>query len=431
MPQPVNTSTVNISAAHREAAEREMALNKALAGSAAKPLEVPRLRQPRLPGNFWLRFDALDKEIYSRGVAFDRERLLSLGRTRFNELLDKDRTVRGLQRVVTSLIDLTSWPCVEFAFAKADALTTPVSKRRNAEVYAGAGLDREAAGKIAGFEDLWKATGEPESVRNVLACHDAFRSLVFGVSLLERLADDGRVRSHSLCGTSEVKVDLFTDWLPTLAGAHFTVKLSDPLWHIVAWLSGEKTERPSSEDLASSFLGVRAPTREHRIFCDAIWHGFLLGHFGWSLWDFVGRATRKAVGGRELEEWKRELAVRYPAIQAFHDALRFAFNRQVGGTDYNRILQFDPTAHRSFIDPSMQRLTNQLSGLLALALEETLPGSIVGRFQSCWLLCEVNGPRAKNFPKNFLGDVIDEKLEVAFPGQHFYHTAFTVEELPG
>ena len=94
-----------------------------------------------------------------------------------------------------------------------------------------------------------------------------------------------------------------------------------------------------------------------------------------------------------------------------HDALRAIFTRQIAGASYNQILQFDANAHRSFI----QSLLNQLSGLLALALEETLPGTIVARFQY-WLLCEVNGEKAKNFPKSFLRDLIGEKLEAAFPG---------------
>ena len=66
---------------------------------------------------------------------------------------------------------------------------------------------------------------------------------------------------------------------------------------------------------------------------------------------------------------------------------------------------------------------------MALAVEEEFPGAIVARF-SGWCLCEVNSAKAKNYPKSFLGDVIGEKLEAAFPGHVFYFNHFKVEELP-
>ena len=100
----------------------------------------------------------------------------------------------------------------------------------------------------------------------------------------------------------------------------------------------------------------------------------------------------------------------------------------MGGTDYNKILLFDWRAHRSFIDRSIQKLTNQLSGLLALALEETLPGACVARFQN-WLLCEAVEKKARNFPRNFLPEFVQDELEAAFPGQRFPFTAFEIEEL--
>jgi hypothetical protein len=88
--------------------------------------------------------------------------------------------------------------------------------------------------------------------------------------------------------------------------------------------------------------------------------------------------------------------------------------------------QFDDTGYRAFID--QRELSRCLSALMALALEEVLPGAIVARF-SGWCLCEVNSEKAKNFPKNFLPEFIMEKLEAAFPGQKFYFNQFKVEEL--
>ena len=233
----------------------QQAFNKSTANVSAariRTAKLPVLLKPVLPTDFQARVDALDEEIYKRGMAVSRDRLLSLGQRRFHELLAKDRSARGLQRVIGTKTDLTSWRSVEYAFGCANALTTSVPDRKTAEVNAGVGEDREGAAKVAGFTDLWKTTSEPESVRNVLAFHEAFGSLVLGISLLERLQSDGRVRSHSLCGASGLKAELFTDWLPTLTGAHFTVKLCDPLWHVLAWLSERKRRHRISISLDTS-----------------------------------------------------------------------------------------------------------------------------------------------------------------------------------
>src|SRR5262249_25605423 len=148
--------------------------------------EPPPLRGPVLSDDFREQAIALDKQIHSRGVAVNRERLLALGQQRFAELLEKDRTVRSLQRVLFG--DLTSWPDVAASFAAVNALTAHLPPRKTAEQFRGAGKDREQADKIEGFDDLWKASGqEPESVRNILSFHDCFKSLAFGQSLLERL----------------------------------------------------------------------------------------------------------------------------------------------------------------------------------------------------------------------------------------------------
>jgi hypothetical protein len=37
------------------------------------------------------------------------------------------------------------------------------------------------------------------------------------------------------------RVALFEQWLPALQGEHFKVKLTHPLWSLVAWIAGEKT----------------------------------------------------------------------------------------------------------------------------------------------------------------------------------------------
>jgi len=388
--------------------------------------ELPYLKQPVLPRDFQVRLNALDRQIHERGVAVSRERLVSLGKEGFTDLLAKDYAARSVQRVIRSKTDLTSWPWVEYTFAMVNGLTTSIKRRRNAEIHAGTGIDREAAGQIKGYDDLWKLNQNQQTVRDIYAFHDAFVSLVFAQSLLERVQDDGRARSSSFCGGASRKSRLFTNWFGALQGSHFTVTLSDPTWLVASWLAGEETPPPTT--LAFDLLGVRAPSKEQLAFCNAVWHGFLLGHTSWALWDYVGRATRKETAVETLEIWRKDLALRYPAVQKYHDELKAAFLRPVNSAAHGHF-QFDEAGYRKFVDRSVQVLLNRLSALVAMAVEETLPESVVARFEN-WLLCEVNSKKGRNFPKEFLPEFIMEKLEAAFPDQSFYHTAFKVEQLP-
>lgn len=136
----------------------------------------------------------------SRTCALSRERLVSLGKQRFNDLLALDRAARVVQRVVGTNTDLTSFGSILQSFFICGALATSVRPRKPSEVFSGKGADREAASKIGGFDDLWKTISEPETVRNVYRFRDCFESLVFGQSLLEQLQSDCRVRSHFFCG---------------------------------------------------------------------------------------------------------------------------------------------------------------------------------------------------------------------------------------
>src|SRR5262249_14743747 len=137
--------TTAVATASAEAAEREAAYLRSL--SPPKLLEAgpPRLKEPALQDDFQTRLDRLDEEIYMRGVCTSRERLLSLGHERFTDLLAKDHFARAIQRVIGPMTDLTDWPSVEYAFAKAGSLTTPIKQRTITEQVSGTGTDREEA----------------------------------------------------------------------------------------------------------------------------------------------------------------------------------------------------------------------------------------------------------------------------------------------
>jgi hypothetical protein len=114
-----------------------------------------------------------------------------------------------------------------------------------------------------------------------------------------------------------------------------------------------------------------------------------------------------------LETWRKELSKRFKAIAAFHEVLRHSFNKPVTrfGESY---FQFDAVAHRAFIDSNVRCLLNRLSALVAIAVEEMLPQSVVARFQEGWLLCEGSNHLAVSATS------IREKLSEACPGGDFH-----------
>jgi hypothetical protein len=356
-------------------------------------------------------------------VAIDRERLVSIGQKRFKSLLALDREARSLQRVIGHNTDLTAWRSTQFAFAVVRALeVTAVPPRKHADVIAGRGADREAVRKIENFAGLWKGTSsEPQSVRAVYAFRDVFESLAFGASMLERLSSDGRLRSRFFCGGESRKVGYFDDWKSVLQGSHFKVTLAQPLWHVLAWLTKEKTPLPDSAEQAREWFGVRAPSPAQVHLTDAIVQGFLLSYREWSLWEYVGNKTRTLTDLMALETWRKELAKRFPAIARFHDVISDLFWRDVSSATYGAHRQFDPAAHRAYLERELQKLLDCVSALTALAIEETLSGAtVVARF-SDWFLCQ--GHKPKSVPTS---EKIERKLGAAFLGSSF---RVTIEEV--
>jgi hypothetical protein len=396
----------------REAGERDMAMIRAMnPPTIRKELTRPPIREPELPPDFASRAAKLDKEIVERGIGVDRSKLLALGKERFTKLLALDCEARGEQRIFGPRIDFSRWPGVEFAFARIGAAQASIPERRHSEVLSGAGIDREAVRGIAGFDDLWKTTAEPRAVRAVYAFRDVFEPLLFSRSLLNRIGDDNRLHSNFFCGGNPRKVPLFRDWLKTLPAPLLSVSVREPLWHLVAWLSGERAPAPSQSDLAREFFGVRSPDANQLRFCDALMQGFALGLDSWNLWQYCGRLTRKAWDIDELTRWRQTLAKRFPRIANFHNEILAFFYRDVG-TREGAHRQLDDKAHRLFIDEIVHDRLQQISFLVALAVEDALPGSLVARFQSWFLIEGAKQPKT-------LGEKITEALRTAFPGARF------------
>jgi hypothetical protein len=371
-------------AAQREASQREMDLIRSLNPPHRPRPEIPPLRKPKLD------FDGtqIDEGIYERGIAISRDRLVSLGRRRFDELLAADHEARSLQRVIGPKTDLTSFPSVAWTF-QALNLFQPVGVpvRSAAEIASGTEDDREQAREIKGFADLWKLHGsEPQTVRRIYGFRDAFESLAFGQSLLERIADDGRVRSRFFCGGKpQDLIGRFQDWLNVLDGPHFVVKLSQPLFHALAWLCQEKQPAPDVSD--------------------AVFEGWLRGHTSWSLWNFVGRVTRKPPDYHQLEQRAKDLRQRYGAIQNFFDTIEGYHWQDVG-----QIRQFETKAHRAYLDRSLANLVDAAS--LVIARTVSAPPTVARFPHEGWLLCEGR-------PKEKLQAMVTDALQNAFAGAAF------------
>jgi hypothetical protein len=208
-----------------------MAMIRDLNGGLSSPKPPPpQLREPRLSDDHAQHVADLDREIYERGVAVDRDKLLSLGKARFDELLAADRVARS-ERVIGTLIDLTSFPSVFFALSQAGALwQIPVPRPKTKDQLQGIGEELDQVRQVEGFIDLWKVfSSEPRAVRAIYAFRDIFESLVFGQSLFTRIEDNGRVHHKFFCRGSREKIRWFEAWLPALKGLHYRAKITNAL----------------------------------------------------------------------------------------------------------------------------------------------------------------------------------------------------------
>jgi hypothetical protein len=390
--------------ARREAAREQMAFDRALGRPRLPKLELPQVKTPEL------RVADLGDAIFKRGVAVDAEKLVARGKELFAELLVVDR--KAPRGVVGAGMDLTHFESVQRAL---HAFESPVVPRRTArEQTTGTGKEREKIRAIAGFEDLWKFTSErQETIDAIYAFRDAFESLILGQSILEKLSPDGRLRSRFLCGGRGAKVDLFHDWLGVLEGSFTSVKLVDPLFALMAWMSNEKSPTPSLDDLAGDFFNARSPTSQQVRLAESVLDAYLLGYRDdWQLWQYVGRRTRTATDQGRLSSWRKALAAHFPRITGWHDEVRAFFFKDVGyAWDSHR--EFDAAEHRAFIDRIIQERLDALSAQLALAVETAFPASVIARFQGS-VLCEGKPPEKRA--------ELSGRLAAAFP-----HSTFQLE----
>jgi hypothetical protein len=368
-------------AASREEASRESAMLRAMNEPPFRiapmaPESV--LRQPHLPDDFANQVADLDSKIHRKGIAIDRKRVLSLGRERFQQLLKADQEARQEQRVIGSDTDLTDFRSVYLALCSCGAIdAVPVPKRRIHEQLHGINQELDDVRQLSGYVDLFKVFNTaPRAVKAIYAFKDVFGSLIFGQSLLERISDDGRVRSRFFCGGSGERSKFFQDWL----NVPHVITLEKESRLVLFWLMHQRG-RADVDELAREFYRVRSPLNEQLSFVTALFEGFLRGHEGWNLWQYVGRHTRRPPEQFVVNRWHEELKRRFPAVRQFHHDLANCFMRRHG--DH---YQLDGKGYRKFVDRTVEALRNTLSAVVALAIEEQSPGIIVARFQNAlWL----------------------------------------------
>jgi len=395
-----------MAAASREASQREMELTRSR--NAPRPLQQPQLtlKAPVISEDFVQQVATLDQKIYERGLAVSRERLMSLGHEVFQRLLAADHEARLEQREIEAGVDLTSWTSVYRALASMNAFASvPVPRRSTHDEWAGVNEDFDEVRKVEGFRDLWKLNDfAARAIRAISNFRDCFESLLFGQSLLERVSDDGRVRSKFFCGGRGDKVNYFRDWLSVLQGAH-TVTLKTPVASVVLWLAGEQSPPPDVLELAKDWFGVRLPNETQIAIAQAVLDGFLLNHSGWHFWQFVGRSIRRLPDKYAVGVWRDKLAGRFPKVVKLHSEIESSFLKAVGNH-----WELDRSAHRQFLDQTVADLRNTVSGVMALAVNSQLT-PVVARVGDYVLL----EPKVKKA----LGKIVKDKLEVAFPGSVF------------
>ena len=374
-------------AAAEIASREEMAFMRSLGNPRRHKSELPQLKAPILSDDFEQRIEQLDDEIMSRGVAIDRDKLQSLGRQRFEQLLAADRKARS----GTAVGDLTNWQSVQQALGAFEA--SSIKARTTHEQVSGSGKEREEVRRITGFDDLFKLTSErPEVINDIYAFRDAFESLCFGQSLLEGLSRDNRLRSRLFCGGRGRKVELLRDWLSVVRGCAkvdgrqlslVSVRLEQPIFRLIAWLSKEQTPPPSLRDLCREWYGVRVPSETQIAIARAVVNGFVLDHREWQLWQHVGRATRTLINEELLSTWLFKLSKHYGAITTFFNELRAVFYTDVNQGDVRYAhSEFNLAAYRTWLDRVIQERLACASALLALGLDEVEKGAVVARFES-------------------------------------------------
>jgi hypothetical protein len=392
------------------ASREQMARDAALGRSPLPPRPVLQIKEPLLPDDFQQKRSELDKRIAEAGIKICRDRLISLGRERFEKLLAADHKCRFGE--IGAGVDLTRFDHVAAAISAFECQIVP--PRKSSEQLAGSGKDREAVRQIAGWDDLWKATHERREVIDAIYnFHDEFERLCFGHELAEALSPSGRATSPMFRGGKR-NVNLFIDWLPAVEGELVQVKLSRPLWSIMAWLANEKGNPPDSSLLAREFWNVRAPSPAQELIAAATVEGFLLGLDDWMLWDYVGKSTRTAVSETRLAGWHKILAKRYRAISEFHRAVNAA-HMQTRGYGFEAHFRPDRAAARAFIDRTTQQLLDVASALLALGIEENFAGAVIARFQGALLV------DAKH-------ELKDKRVHLSLPlAKAFPHASFDVQ----
>jgi hypothetical protein len=186
--------------------------------------------------------------------------LLERGRAEFGRLLTLDQACRNEQRVIGSRTDLTSFVSLRESLQNAGAFRTPLREPPMAEQVYGRDKAYRRATKIEVTADLWKVfENEPRLIRHLFEYRDVFESLIFGRSLLESIGPDGRIHSGFFSDPSRsdpVRLKLLVPWRPYIKAAErfLTIRLLEPSWMLLCWLSEDSGLRHALSDGADPLI---------------------------------------------------------------------------------------------------------------------------------------------------------------------------------
>jgi hypothetical protein len=96
------------------------------------------------------------------------------------------------------------------------------------------------------------------------------------------MGSDSRVRSEFFAGGSGYRTLLFSHWLSALSKPLTNVTITNPLWTIVSWLTGEHAPAPHAEQYAQEITGKRAPDPYDLRLAEAVLSAFLWDRDGCS-----------------------------------------------------------------------------------------------------------------------------------------------------
>jgi len=374
-----------VAQAERDAADRE----KYFAAEAQREMQRYAIRRPGQPPPFQSKaplgtideaqLAAIADAISANGLHIDWAKALEYGKAKFAELLSLGRELRKqihLKVEPASFVQLSEWVTNLFP--------SPLQPLGLTEQLRGEKFPPEA--RIDSLDAVWKCP--PDPLLNQLYAHwQAFRSLVFGQSLLDAADSDNRVRSPFWSSSfisginKDHRLELFDGWkafiVPPPGETFVVIELGDLLVSAVAWLADDdELARVDYHDIARELTNLRSPQPQHIAKAHALVEAFALGldaHLAQGkpaleVWSYLNGAERDHT---KVRHQLGMVAKRFPATgQWLGEAIAAAIIPQPTYDD-GVSSKFDAALYRTSLNAAIWGAIRHARALTALAVEET------------------------------------------------------------